>query len=117
MTETHLSFDEIRAAAHSAAQWRRDARANYERYSKEAADAERDYRKRLAIEFTQYRAEGKGAGESELLAHGKAADDRHRRDIAQGQAKAALLRIEELERDQATLRQLAEWSKDLEVVG
>jgi hypothetical protein len=32
-------------------------------------------------------------------------------------AKAALLRIEELEADRAMLRQLGDWSKELETVG
>lgn len=115
--EPHLSFSEIRSAAHDLAERRRQARADYEKRSREAADAERDYRKKLAIELTKFRSSEKGVGESEILANAEAADEKHRRDIAQSLAKAALLRIEELEADRAMLRQLGAWSQELEAVG
>lgn len=113
----HLSFEEIRAAAHDLAQHRREARADYERYIKKAADAERDYRRALAIEFTRAKAGGAGVGEAEIRAQGAVSTHRHERDVAQGMAKAALLRIEELEADRAMLRQLGDWSRGLETVG
>jgi hypothetical protein len=117
MPETHLSFEEIRAAAHDLAQRRRDARADYEDWVEKAANAENAFRKKLAIELAKFRASEKGVGESEILANAEAADERRQRDIAHGMAKAALLRIEELEADRAMLRQLGDWSKDLETVG
>ena len=117
MTETHFSFDEIRSAAHDLAHERRKARQDYENHARLAADAERDYRKKLAIELTKFRSEEKGVGESEILANAEAADAKHRRDLEQSLAKAALLRIDELERDGAFLRQLGSWSQELETVG
>jgi len=117
MDERHLSFEEIRSAAHDLAAMRRRARESYERHITEAADAEKEYRKRLAIAFASHRAHDKGAGEAETLAQGDVAEWRHKRDIAQGMAKADLLRIEELEADRAMLRQLGDWSKELETVG
>jgi septal ring factor EnvC (AmiA/AmiB activator) len=117
VVERHLSFDEIRGAARDLAENRRRARRDYQKHAEEASDGEREYRKRLAIALAQYRSEGKGAGESEILAQGDVADWRHRRDLAQAMARADLLRIEELEADRAMLRQLAEFSKELETMG
>lgn len=113
----HMDFMELRSAAHDLALSRREARQDYEKQAKKAADAERDFRKKLAIEFTKARSTEKGVGESEILANGEAADKRHERDLAQSLAKAALLRIEELEADRAMLRQLGAWSQELETVG
>lgn len=117
MTEALLSFDEIRKAAHNLADRRRKAITDYGTHATKAADCERDYRKELAIAFTLHRSAEKGVGESEVLANQDAADMRHARDIAQALAKSDLLLIEALEREQATLRQLGEWSKELETVG
>lgn len=121
MTEevVHLSFGEVQSAAHDLASQRRHARTVYEKRSREAADAEREYRKKLAIKFTTFRSQEKGVGESEILANGdpEVYEARHARDIANGLAKAALLRIEELEADRAMLRQLGAWSQELEAVG
>lgn len=115
--EVHMGFAELRSAAHNLASRRRDARKDYEKHANKAADAERDFRKKLAVEFTKARSSGKGVGESEILANGEAADERHERDLEQSLAKAALLRIEELEADRAMLRQLGAWSQELETVG
>lgn len=113
----HLSFEEIRAAAHELAKRRRQARTDYVARSEEAADAEREYHKSKAIAFTKARANEKGVGESEILANADSADARHTRDVAHALAKAALLRIDELEADRAMLRQLADFSRELETVG
>lgn len=119
MAEVHLSFEEIRAAAHDLAEKRRKARNDYETSVQVAAEAEREYHKSKAVAFTKARAgeEGKPVGESEILANAASADARYRRDIAQGKAKAALLRIEELEADRSMLRQMGEWSRELETIG
>jgi hypothetical protein len=115
--ERHLSFEEIRSAAHDLAGERRKARKDYETHARLASEAEREYRKKLAIAFTSHRSNEKGVGESEILANADAAEQKHTRDLEQAQAKAALLRIDELERDGAFLRQLGDWSKELETVG
>lgn len=110
----HLSFDEIRSAAHDLAELRRQARRDYEKRSLEAAEAEREYHQRKAVEFAKARSQEKGVGESEIIANGESAGKRHARDVAQALAKAALLRIEELEADRAMLRQLGDWSQRME---
>lgn len=117
MTEALLSFDEIRFGARKLAEDRRQAITDYEGHAIDAAAKERDYRKELAISFAKHRSEEKGVGESEILGNKDAADKRHARDVAQAVAKADLLRIDALEREQATLRQLADFSKELETVG
>jgi hypothetical protein len=117
MVETHLSFDQIRSAAHDLAGERRKARKDYETHARLASEAEREYRKQLAIAFTSHRSKEKGVGESEILANADAAEQKHTRDLEQAQAKAALLRIDELERDGAFLRHLGSWSQELETVG
>jgi hypothetical protein len=118
VTESLLDLAGVRQAAHALGQKRRDARRDYERYCEKAADAERDYRKRLAIAWASMRSEGLlSMGAIEVQANSDAADQKHTRDIAQSLAKSALLRIEELEADRAMLRQIGEWSKELETVG
>jgi hypothetical protein len=118
MTElVHLSFEEIRAAAHDLAENRRTARRDYERHATKVVEAERAFRQKRGRELAKFRAADKGFGESEILADAEAAGERAERDMEQVLAKVALLRIEELESDRAMLRQLGEWSKDLEVVG
>lgn len=117
MTEVHLSFEQLRAAAHDLAVKRREARDTYEHHARKQVEAEEAYRRKKGTELAKFRAADKGFGESEVLADAEAAGERAARDMEQVLAKVALLRIEELERDQATLRQLGEWSKDLETVG
>lgn len=112
-----MSFEEIRAASHDLARNRRKAIVEYQLHAEAAANAERDFRKKLATELTKFRSAEKGVGESEILANAEAADQRHARDLAHSIARADLLRIDAYEREQATLRQLADFSKDLETVG
>lgn len=100
-----LDLHVFRAKARELAKAREEARRDYERYCAQEADAERDYRKRLAIAFANARSrEGTTAGQAEVEAHAEAADNRHRRDIAHSLAKSALLRIEEIEANRAMLR-------------
>lgn len=117
MSEVHLSFDEVRAGAHELAKKRREALGDYERHAGLAVEAEREFRKQKAIRLAVHRKEEKGFGESEVLADGDVADLRAKRDMENALARSALLLIESLEREQSTLRQLADFSKELEAVG
>lgn len=109
-------MDEVRGLARKLAEKRRDGRRDFERYAEQAANAEQAYHKTKAIEFAKARSSGQGVKEAEILANGRSADERHRRDIAQSLAKSALLRIDELEADRAMLRQLGDWSQRMEGV-
>lgn len=101
-----LDLDAMRRKAADFNRARIAAREDYQRHASEEADAERDYRKHLAVRFTNLRTEGKGAGEAELLAKGEddVAELEHKRSLAKSKAKASLLRIEQIERAQTTLR-------------
>jgi hypothetical protein len=109
-----LTLDDMRRGAHQLAQARRDARRDFERYSEQEADADREYRVTLAKVFARERSAGEPAGASEILAKAAAAEAKHKRDLAASLAKSALLRIEELERDAATLRSIADWSRAID---
>ena len=117
MTIPTLGLDELRRGSRAITERRREARRDYERYAEAAAEAEREYRKTLAKRLAVHRVENNlGVTEAEIMAQGDAADARYRRDIAQSLAKSSLLRIEELERDAATLRSIGEWSQRIEGV-
>lgn len=112
--EPHLDLDEVRRQARALAEGRRTARRDYERYTKQEAEAEHDYRKKKAQAYLGSRSEGTASNGAEIVANAAAAEERMRRDIAHSMAKAAEQRIAELEADRAMLRQLAEWSRALE---
>src|SRR5690349_624059 len=106
-----LTLDDYRAQSRQLHVARNDARRDYERYATEAAESEREYRQQLAIAFANAkREEGVTAAQAELEAHAQASEARLKRDLAQSLAKSALLRIEAIEADRATLRSIGEWS-------
>lgn len=117
MTEAHLSFDEIRVAAHDLALKRRQTIAGYEIHAKDAAEKERVYRKAKSVALSKRRLTGMAQDEAIAHANADVADERYARDVALSVAKADLQLIDALEREQSTLRQLADFSKDLETVG
>jgi len=112
-----LTLDEFRAKANAMQQARSDARRDYERYAEQEADADRTYRQTLAQAFATARAGDMTAAQSDVEAHSKASDAKHTRDLAKSMAKSALLRIEALEADRATLRSIAEWSQRIDSTG
>lgn len=101
-----MDLAERRAADRALSEQRRDARRDYVRYSEQAAEADREYRVSKARRFVELRHEGESAEGSKIQAEAAAADAKHRRDIAASLAKAALLRIEEAERDSVTVRDI-----------
>lgn len=64
------------------------------------------------MSFAQHRAAGKPVAEAEIHAKADAADFALRRDLADAEAKGASARLAELEGERASLRQLAEWSRE-----
>lgn len=120
MTEVHeppLDLADYRRGARTNAEQRREARRDFERYSRQEADAERDYRMRLAVVFAQRKSEGESDKRAEMAAKAEAADLAHRRDIAHSLAFSSRLRIEELERDAASLRHISERSGRIDPAG
>ena len=114
MTAPTLGLNELRAGAHKLSSERRQARRDYERYAEQAAEADRDYRRALASEFAKRRADGESATAAEIAAQAEASEHKLRRDIATSLAKSSLLKVEECERDSATLRSIADWSRQID---
>ena len=106
-----LDLHEYRSLARDLSTKRAEARRDHTRYSQEEADAERDFRKRLAIVFAEQKAAGKSDRAADLEARAQAADLAHRRDIAKSLALSARFRIEECERASASLRHISERSE------
>ena len=101
-----MDLAERRAADRELSEQRREARRDYVRYSEESSNADREYRKTKARRFVELRSEGEAVESAKIQAEAEASDAKHKRDIAASMAKAALLRVEEAERDSVTVRDL-----------
>lgn len=99
-----LDLHDFRAKAKRLAEARRDARVDRERYAKEEAEAEREFRQTLAMRYAGARAEGETGSGAEILARAEAADARYRRDIAASLVRSCDQRIAELEANRSILR-------------
>lgn len=109
-----MDLAERRAADRDLARRRHEARFDFVRYEQQAADADLEYRKTRARVYMEQRAKGNTATGSELVADAAAADARHKRDVAKSLAKAALLRIEETEREATVVRDIHRSSERVE---
>lgn len=109
-----MGLDERRRADRTLAERRQDARRDYVRYAQEAADADLDYRRTKARVYMEQRSEGNTSIGAELQANAVAGDARHRRDIAESLAKASLLRIQEVERESVTVRDIHSTSERID---
>jgi uncharacterized protein YceH (UPF0502 family) len=107
-----LTFQQAQSGYHTNAEARRKARRDLQDALERKADRERAYRKRLSREFATQRDAGKSVVEADVHAKGAAADIAWRRDMADAVAKAAAHRIAELEAERASLRQLADWTRE-----
>lgn len=114
----HKTMDlaERRQADRKVAGRRRNARKTYEEQSSKAAQADLDYRRTKATQYLEYRAEGETGEGSRIRAEADAADHKKARDIAASLAKAALLKVEETERDSVTIRDVHRTSEKIDGV-
>jgi hypothetical protein len=108
-----MDLTERREAERKIAQARRDARRDYVAQSEIAANEDLAYRKTKAIKLVEYRVK-EPAGIALVLAEADAAEHKHRRKIAESLAKAALLKIEETERDSVTTRDIHATSQKID---
>ena len=106
--ENPLDIDEARRAARRLAEQRRTAEDEHEKAVERAANAERDYRKRLAQAFIQ--ADGATAAMREADARAKAADEAFERDLSAGMVKVCSERLRGLEGERSMLKSLIDWS-------
>ena len=109
-----LDYEDARQALKAAAQRIRDAEELLEQRFESKALAERDYRRKLSERLVHHRSEGKGAGESEVLAKGDVADLSHARDLADGMVRVAHEILEDRRGDRASLHKICEWSQRLD---
>lgn len=103
-----------RIADRKLAERRQEARRDYVRYAEQAADADLEYRKVKAVKYTEERSMGNTSVGAELLANAEAAEAKHRRDIADSLAKASLLRIQEVERETISVRDIHATSEKID---
>lgn len=115
LLENPLEIDEARRASHALAQQRRAAEADLDRLTRDAADKERLYRKRLAECFLT--AQGDTAAMREAHAKAEASDAGYERDLAAGLVKACHERLRGLEGERSQLKTLSEWSAKLSFQG
>lgn len=108
--EQPLEIDEARTAARRLAQQRRDAEEELEKQVKKAAEAERSYRKSLALAFVNPDNTGKTAAAREAKARDIAGEAGKDRDIQAAMVKVFVERLRGLEGERSMLKSLVEWS-------
>ena len=102
-----MDLAERRVADRMIAERRRKAREDYVRWASDAADHDLEYRKVRATAFAQAKSRnGVTATEAELEADAAAAQHKHTRDISHVLARAALLMIDETEREATSVRDI-----------
>lgn len=106
MRDVTMDLGDRRRADRMLAERRQEARRDYTRYAEEAENADLEYRKTKARVYMDQRAEGNTSVGAELVANAEAGEAKHRRGIAESLAKASLLRIQEVERESVTVRDL-----------
>lgn len=109
-----MDLEERRVSERKIAERRAEARRDFIRYCEESAKEDLEYRKTKAIKLVEYRAAGEPAGVSEIRAEADAAEHKYKREIAGSLAKAALLKIEETERNSVTTRDLHATSQKID---
>src|SRR5262245_8607087 len=114
MTEPTIDFGDLRRAYHENAEQRREVRRDRKRFAEMKADKECLYRKRLWSAFAEKRSDKESVAAAELYARAEAAELGRERDMADACVKDCDHRIDQLEAERASLRQLGEWSMRLE---
>lgn len=112
--EATMDLTARRVADRKIAEARREARRDYVRYCEQEADADREYELTRARVFAESKSEGLSDRAAELKCRAAAAEAKHRRDIAHSLARAALLRIEESERESVTVRDIHSTSERID---
>ena len=111
-----MDLAERRLADRTLAERRREARRDYVRYCQTEADADLAFERTRARVFAEAKDAGKSDRAAELECRAAAAEAKHKRDIAHSLARAALLRIDETEREAVTVRDLHATSERIDGV-
>ena len=91
---------------------REESRQTYHDQKVIVANKKHDHTKAFAQRFLHHRADGKGVEESKILAKGDTAHIELEHDLADVEWRTAEKRLEELEAGRATVRQLADWTRE-----
>jgi len=112
VSESPFTFPEARHAAHVASQRQIAGEEARKQAAVDLADAERVFRKALAVKSVELHAEGVAWSAVDSLARGDAhvADLRYKRDVARGVLDAAESAGYRLQADRRVLEQLVRWS-------
>lgn len=113
-TPTTMDLEQRRRADRSIAEDRRAARRDYVRYAEESAKADLEYRKVKATRYVELRATQETSEGARIRAEADAAEAKCRREIASSLAKAALLRVDEAEREATVVRDLHKTSERID---
>ena len=105
MTGT-MDLNDRRRADHQLAVQRREARAEYVKQAEIEARADAEYRRVKSVTYLECRDKSMPSNGAEIVANAAAAEAKQRRDIAASLAKAALLKIQETEREAVSVRDL-----------
>ena len=107
-----ISWQQAQRGYHNNATARRAAREQLTAALKVKAHKAHDHAKGMALAFVKHRGEGKPVEECKILAKADAAGLELERDLADAEAKSAQARLQELEGERASLRQLIDWTRE-----
>lgn len=103
-----------RAADRQLSEQRREARADYIRQAEIEAIADAEYRRVKSTTYLECRDKAMPSNGAEIVANAAASEAKQRRDIAASLAKAALLKIQETEREAVTVRDIHSTSERID---
>ena len=109
-----MNLQERRTADRKLSESRRNARENYLSYKRKSSQSDLEYRKTKARVFAEMKANGATDKAADLECEAQAAEHKRDRDLHDALAKSALLRIEELERDAVTVRDVHQSSERID---
>jgi hypothetical protein len=109
-----MDLAERKAADRATATYRAKARKEFVKQADIAANKDREYRELKATTYVQLRHEGETSEGSRIRAESASAQLRSERDIASSLAKAALLRVDEAERNSVSVRDVHATSQKID---
>jgi hypothetical protein len=109
-----MDLNDRRRADHQLAVQRREARAEYVKQAEVEARADAEYRRVKSVTYLECRDKAMPSNGAEIVANAAAAEAKQRRDIAASLAKAALLKIQETEREAVSVRDIHSTSERID---
>jgi hypothetical protein len=107
-----ITFEAAQRGYHDIAAARRKARDQLSEALTRRAQSNFQAAKANAVAFAKYRAAGKPVEESKILAKADSANHVLDADMADVDVKTAQARLDELEGERSSLRQLADWTRE-----